>query len=83
MAVCVEPHKRWGEILNEYFPSVFTEKIMEAKELREINYDALDQMQITKEELLAVLKWMKSPVPDQVHAQPCGKLRKTLRRPLQ
>lgn len=50
MAIFVSSHV----ILNEYFPSDFTEKIMEVKDLRHVDCDVLDQMQITKKVVVAV-----------------------------
>eukprot|EP00061_Rhincodon_typus_P009309 g32719.t1 len=60
-----------GEILNEYFASVFTvEKDIETRELAEINSDILKNVHITEQEVLGVLKHIKvdkSPGPDQVY----------------
>ena len=50
-------HKRWGEILNEYFSSVFTvEKSMDIRELGEINGDVLRSAHVTEREVLEILK---------------------------
>ena len=44
-----------GEILNEYFSSVFTvEKSMDVRELGEINNDVLRSVHIAKKEVLEV-----------------------------
>ena len=52
--LCADPQEM-GEILNEYFSSVFTvEKGMNIKELGEINSDVLRSVHITKEVVLDV-----------------------------
>ena len=49
-----------GDILNEYFSSVFTvEKSMDVRELGEINSDVLSSVHITEKEVLEVLKRIK------------------------
>ncbi|XP_067869988.1 uncharacterized protein [Heterodontus francisci] len=66
----VEPQEM-GEVLNEYFASVFTfEKVMEASEFKGGNSDILEHINITKEDVLEALKHIKvdkSPGPDQVY----------------
>ena len=60
-----------GEILNEYFSSVFTvEKSMDVRELGEINSDGLRSIHITEVMVLEVFKRIKvdkSPGPDEVY----------------
>eukprot|EP00061_Rhincodon_typus_P016807 g45209.t1 len=59
-----------GEVLNEYFSSVFTvEKEMKTEELGEVSGNILGTVRITFEEVLEVLECMevdKSPGPDQL-----------------
>ena len=68
--LCADP-QGMGEILNEYFSSVFTvEKGMEIRELGEINSHVLKNVHITEEVVLGVLKRIKvdkSPGPDEVY----------------
>eukprot|EP00061_Rhincodon_typus_P003812 g21032.t1 len=60
-----------GEILNEYFPSVFTvEKDVGDREHGEINNDILKHVYITEQEVLDSLKGIKvdkPPEPDQMY----------------
>ena len=68
--LCEDPQEM-GEILNEYFSSVFiVEKSMDVRELGEINSDVLRCVHITEEVVLEVLKCIKvdkSPGPDEVY----------------
>ena len=68
--LCADPQEM-GEILNEYFSSVFTvEKGMDVRELGEINSDVLRSVHITEKEVLEVLKRIKvdkSAGPDEVY----------------
>ncbi|XP_072423905.1 uncharacterized protein [Chiloscyllium punctatum] len=58
-SLCVEPQEK-GEILNEYFASVFTvEKDVEDVVCREIDGDVLISVHITEEEVLDILKRIK------------------------
>jgi len=60
-----------GEILMEYFSSVFTlEKDMKAWEFRDVNSDVFNGTHITEDKVLEVLKCIKvdkSQGPDQMH----------------
>lgn len=59
--LCAEPQKM-GEILNENFWSIFTDwcfRIIEAKEVGHRSCVVLDHNQITREEVLVVLKHIK------------------------
>ena len=75
-----------GEILNEYFSSVFTvEKGMNVRELGEINSDVLRSIQITEKEVLEVLKRIKvdkSPGPDEVYPRMLWEAREEIAGPL-
>eukprot|EP00061_Rhincodon_typus_P004436 g22578.t1 len=74
-----------GEILNEYFVSVFTvEKDVEAGELGEINSDDLKSAHIKKEDMLEILKRTKvdkSMGPDQVYPRTLWEVREKITGP--
>ena len=65
--LCLEP-KEVGEILNEYFASVFTkERDVLTGSVSEVSVDPLEKISITREEVLGLLgniKTDKSPGPD-------------------
>ena len=65
-----------GEILNEYFSTVFTvEKSMDVRELGEINNDVLRSVHITEMEVLGILKRIKidkPPGPNEVYPMTLG-----------
>ena len=73
-----------GEILNEYFSSVF-EKSMDVRELGEINSDVLRSVHITEKEVLEVLRRIKvdkSPGPDDVYPRTLWEAREEIAGPL-
>eukprot|EP00061_Rhincodon_typus_P018473 g47652.t1 len=81
----VEP-KEVGDILNEYFASVFTvEKDMEDKEHGEINSDILKNVHFREEEVLDILKRIKvdkSLGPDQVYPRALQEAKEVIAGPL-
>eukprot|EP00061_Rhincodon_typus_P003751 g20883.t1 len=74
------------KILKEYFASVFTvEKVMEDKELGEINSNIFKNVSITEEEVLDGLKHIKmdkTPGPDQVYPRVLWEAREMIAGPV-
>ncbi|XP_059826353.1 uncharacterized protein LOC132394340 [Hypanus sabinus] len=67
--LCMEPQEM-GEILNGFFASVFTKETgKKSMEIRQINREVMELIQIKEEEVLAILRQIrvdKSPGPDRV-----------------
>ena len=83
--LCVEPEEM-GEALNEYFSSVFTqEKVIVVEENSDSQAFRLDEIEVHKEEVLALLESMKidkSPGPDGIYPRILWEAREEIAEPL-